>query len=368
MRTVAVHRTIIGIVVLIGLLVACAAPRYQGASTGAVPGAASTPAGAASPGAQQPASSVVVKQGPPAPVRAAFVVMGSAVLPSWIAADRGIYERYNLEVELIYIPGLAKISEALLAKEIDFGVVPAPAALGPGLQGADLVMIASWANKSAFSLYGQPSLTSVADLVGKRVSTTRRGSLGELWAAEVLARHGLQPERDYVVLPLGGQPEQLAGLQNGAVDAATLGIPTNILARKLGFRELLNYKDNALEYASVGLVTSRHFLVEQPEVAERFLKASAEGVAVMMQDTESSLAVLGDRMKQDDRELLEESLAFERSRTARNMLPTVEGLQAAMDSLAVNNPVAEGVDATQYADLTLVHKLNDSGFISSLYR
>lgn len=361
MRTIAGHRKSIGIVVLIGLLLACAAP------SGAVPGGASAQAVLHPRGAQQPTSSVV-EQGPPAPVRAAFVVMGSAVLPCWIAADRGIYERYNLDVELIYIPGLAKISEALLANEIDFGVVPAPAALGPAIQGADLVMVASWANKSAFSLYGQPSITSVADLAGKRVSTTRRGSLGELWAAEVLGRYGLQPERDYAVLPLGGQPEQLAGLQNGAVDAATLSIPTNILARKLGFRELLNYQDNALDYASVGLVTSRHFLAEQPDAAERFLKASAEGVAVMVQDTEASLAVLGDRLKQDDGELLEESLAFERSRTARDMVPTPEGLQAAMDSLAVNNPMAEGVDATQYADLTLVRNLKDSGFITGLYR
>jgi NitT/TauT family transport system substrate-binding protein len=350
MRTVADYRISIALVVLLGLVAACAVPSPRGA-----------PSGTAAAGAEVP-------QGPPAPVRAAFVVMGSPVLPSWIAQDRGINERYNLDVELIYIPGQAKVSEALLAREIDFGIVPAPAALGPGIQGADLVVVASWANKSAFSLYGQPSLTSVADLVGKRVSTTQRGSLGELWAAEVLGRYGLRPVRDYTVLPLGGQPEQLAGLQNGAVDAATLGIPTNLLARKLGFRELLNYKDNALDYASVGLVTSRSFLAEQPEVAERFLKASAEGVAVMMQDTEASLAVLADRLKQDDRELLEESLAFERSRTSREMIPTPEALQAAMDSLAVNNPMAEGADATKYADLTLVRKLNDSGFISSLYR
>jgi NitT/TauT family transport system substrate-binding protein len=342
--------------VLIGLLVACAAPTPRAAPSGAAPA-----------GAAQPAASAEAA-GPPAAVRAAFVVMGSAVLPSWIAADQAIYPRYNLDVELIYIPGLAKISEALLANEIDFGIVPAPAAMGPGIQGGELVMVASWANKSAFSLYAQPSLSSVADLVGKRVSTTRRGSLGELWAAEVLARYGLQPERDYAVLPLGGQPEQLAGLQNGAADAATLGVPTNILARKLGFRELLNYKDNALDYASVGLVTSRRYLAEQPEVAERFLKASAEGVAAMVQDTETSLAVLRERLKNDDPEVLEESLTFERSRTARDMIPTPEGLQAAMDSLAVNNQMAEGADPMKYVDLTLIRKLNDSGFISSLYR
>ncbi len=355
MRTRTRVWTSIGSIVLIGLLAACAAPSPRTAPAGTAPRPASTEASAPT-------------QGPPATVRVAFVVMGSAVLPTWIAADRGIFERYNLAVELIYIPGQVKISEALLANEIDFGVVPASAALGPGIQGADLVVVASWANKSAFSLYAQPHITSVADLVGKRVSTTQRGSLGELWAKEVLARYGLQPERDYTVLPLGGQPEQLAGLQNGAIDAAALGIPTNLLARKLGFRELLSYEDHALDYAGVGLVTSRRYLAEQPDAAERFLKASAEGVAVMLQDTETALAVLRDRLKNDDPEVLEESLAFERSRTSRDMIPTPEGLQAAMDSLIVNNPAAAGADPMKYVDLTLVRKLNDSGFISSLYR
>jgi NitT/TauT family transport system substrate-binding protein len=326
-------------------------------------------AGAATTAANEPrGGGAEAEPSPPTAVRAAFVVIGSAVLPAWIAADRGIFERYGLDVELIYVPGLAKISEALLANEIDFGVVPAPAAMGPGIQGADLVMVASWSSKSAFSLYGQPDLASVADLVGKRVSTTRRGSLGELWAAEVLSSYGLQPERDYAILPLGGQPEQLAGLQNRAVDAAALSIPTNIIARKLGFRELLNYQDHALEYAGVGLVTSRRFLAEQSEVAERLLQATAEAVAVMMQDSETALAVLSERTRQDDRELLEESLSFERERTSRDLMPTPEGLQAALDSLAVNNPAAEGADPNRFVDLSLVRKLNDSGFISSLYR
>jgi ABC-type nitrate/sulfonate/bicarbonate transport system substrate-binding protein len=174
--------------------------------------------------------------------------------------------------------------------------------------------------------------------------------------------------QDYVILPLGGQPEQVAGLQNGAVDAAGLAIPTNILGRKLGFREILDYKEHALEYAGVGPIASKRLLAEKPDVAERFLKALAEGVALMLQDTETALAVLSERTRMDDRELLEESLSVDRYRTSRELLPTPAGLQAAMDSLAVNNPAAEGADPTRFVDLTLIRQLNDSGFIAGLYR
>ena len=152
------------------------------------------------------------------------------------------------------------------------------------------------------------------------------------------------------------------------MDAAALIVPTNILARKLGLRELLNYREYALEFASLGVVTSRHYLAERPDVSERFLKATAEGVALMMQDTETSLAVLSERLKMDDREMLEESLEYNRYSTYRDMMPTPEGLQAAMDSLAVNNPAAVGADPTKYVDFTLIRKLNDNGFIAGLYR
>jgi NitT/TauT family transport system substrate-binding protein len=360
MRVVGHRGSRVVVFAMVGLvLAACAAPgpgasRASGAAPGIQGGASAAATGA-------PAE-------PPARVRAAFVVIAGAVLPGWIAADTGIFEKYGLDVELTYIPGLAKIAEALIANEIDFGMTPAPTAIGAGIEGADLVMIACWSDKSAFSLFAQPSLQSVADLQGKRLAVSRRGSASELWASAVLGPYGLVPERDYAILPMGGMPEQLAGLVNGAVDAAVLGAPTNLLAQKQGYRELLSYKDHALEFTNVGLVTSRRYLSEQPAVSERVLKASAEAVAVLMRDTETALAVLGQRTNVDDREMLEETLAAERARTPIDLIPTPAGLRGALQELVVNNPKAANVNPEDFVDLTLIRRLNDSGFIQSLYR
>jgi NitT/TauT family transport system substrate-binding protein len=348
---------------LVGLmLVACAAPG---------PGAARAPR--ADQGTQagtdtQAAGGPSAPAGPLTKVRAAYVVIGGPVLPTWIAKDTGIYERYGLDVEMMLIAGLAKVAEAMIAGEIDVGISPAPTAIGAGLEGADLVMIACWSDKSSFSLYVQPGLQTVADVHGKRLGVTRRGSASELWASAVLASFGLVPERDYAILPMGGQPEQLAGLMNGAVDGAILGVPTNLLARKGGYRELLSYRDHALEFSNIGAIVSRRYLREQPAVAERFLQATAEGVAVMRRDTETALAVLGQRTEVNDREMLEETLAFELLRTPADMVPTPAGLRGALQELAVNNPKAADANPEDFVDLTLIRRLNDSGFIQNLYR
>src|SRR5256885_993131 len=80
----------------------------------------------------------------PVRVRSAYVSIGGNMLPAWIAEDQGLFRKHGLDVELSYIAGAAKMSEALIAGELDVAVTPASSAMGPGLEGADLVMVASW--------------------------------------------------------------------------------------------------------------------------------------------------------------------------------------------------------------------------------
>lgn len=304
---------------------------------------------------------------PPARVRAAYVTLASNVLPVWIAKDEGLFTKYGLDVELTYIAGAVKIAEALLAGDVEVAVAPPVSAVGPSLEGADLVLVASWANRMAFSLHVSPAVQSVADLRDKRVAVTRRGSDGEIWARSVLRQFGLEPERDYQFLAAGGQVEAVAGLQNGAFDAVTIGPPVTIRARQLGLRELLGYRDYGIEAASVGLVTSRRYVREQGDVLERLLRACAEGIALQFQQPEVALAALARWSDTTDREVQEETLDFQNTRTAREMLPTPAGLRAALEDIATSNPKAANANPDDFVDLTLVRQLNDSGFIRSLY-
>jgi NitT/TauT family transport system substrate-binding protein len=352
-------RRSLGVLALLGgLLAACAAPSGSAGPAGA-------PA-SSGPSAANPSASTA-----PAPltrVRAAYVAIASNMLPAWIDVDEGIYRKYGLDVELSYIAGAAKIAEALIAGELDFGVAPASSAIGPGLEGVDTVMLASWTSKLAFSALVQASIQAPTDLRDKRIGVTRRGSNSEIWSNAVLGKFGLQPDRDYTVLSVGGQAEQLAALQNGALDAAILTPPTNLVARQMGFRELLSYRDYSLDFANVGAVTTRRFLQEKPEVVDRFLRASAEGVAVMLTNPEVARRVLTHYTEADDPAMLDEALAFEHSRTARDMLPTPEGMRGAMEELASNNPKAVTANPDDFLELAPLKRLIDSGFIASLYQ
>lgn len=342
----------LGFLVLLGLaLAACSgAPR------------------AAAPGASGPAGMAAEAAGPArAKVRLAYVTIASNILPVWLAQDAGIYDRYGLDVELLYVAGAAKIAEALLAGDIDVAATIPASAIGPGLEGADTVMVGVWANKMAFSLFVQPSIQRVDQLRDKRLSVTRRGSSSEIWAGAVLKRFGLEPDRDYHFIAAGGQPEQLAALQNGATDGAIIGPPTNVRARALGLHELLSYREYYLEMADVGLATTRRYLRDHPNVIERLLRASAEAIALELREPETALATLAHWTSTTDRELLEETLRFQDSRTDPTLLPTPEGMRMAVEELARSNPKAATANPADYFDLTLVQRLNESGFIQGLY-
>ncbi|HLH23002.1 MAG TPA: ABC transporter substrate-binding protein [Chloroflexota bacterium] len=352
------------LVLLVALIVAaCGAPAATPAPDGTASGRAAGAPGAASAPAPAASTSAPV----PARVRVAYVTIASNILPMWLAQDAGIFEKYGLDVDLLYVAGAAKVSEALLGGDVEVGATVPASAIGPDLEGAELVMVAAWANKMAFSLFVQPAIQSVDQLRDKRLSVTRRGSASEIWAGGILERFGLEPERDYHFVAAGGQPEQLAALQAGGTDGAIIGPPTNVRARQMGLRELLSYQEYFLPMADVGLVTSRAYLREHPDVVERLLRAAAEAVALEFQQPERALAALAKWTETDDRELLEETLRFQDSRTDRTMIPAPEGMRAAVDELARNNPKAATANPADFFDLTLIQRLNDSGFIKSLY-
>jgi NitT/TauT family transport system substrate-binding protein len=340
--------------------VACAAPAAP-APPASAPAAAAAASDSAAPSPAPTAPS-------PVKLRIAYVTMAANTLPMWMAADYGVFARYGLDVELMYIEGAARIAGALVAGEIDFASGPAEVAMGPGVQGADTVMIASWADKMGFALMGQPEIQTLADVRGKRLGVTRRGSNSEIWAGAVLAPQGLEADRDYTVLGVGGLFEQIAALQARSIDVGVVGIPANLKGRELGFHEVIPLEQSVIPFADVGLVSTRRYLAAQPDVVDRLLRASAETVAMIFDQPEQTLATIQRYTEVDDRSQLEETLAFQQLRTTRTMLPTEAGLRRAMDELARNNPAAEGAKPEDFVDLTRTRQLNDSGFIQSLAR
>ena len=156
--------------------------------------------------------------------------------------EESLGRKYGLDLEAIY-GGRTPANLILASGEAQYYVSAGFGAVQTYALGEkDQVIIASLANTTGYSIYSKPQITKPADLRGKIIGGDRPGGLADTLLRYVLkSRLSLDPTRDVKIVPLGEPPNILPALEKGVVDAAILGTPERWMARKMGFRELLDF-------------------------------------------------------------------------------------------------------------------------------
>jgi NitT/TauT family transport system substrate-binding protein len=157
----------------------------------------------------------------------------------------------------------------------------------------------------------------------------------------------LQPERDVTILQLGGNPEMVAGLQTGAVDAAILSPPAVFQARRDGANTLFDLGDTDLQFYQSALVSTRRYLAERPEVMRRVARAYARAW-LQLQDESVALASLQRYSGEPDREVLLETYRAGVSRFPETPVPRLEAIRQGLDLLAEREPQARQFNPEQF--------------------
>ena len=96
-------------------------------------------------------------------IAVAYSSYSSPFLPMFVAKEAGLWEKYGLDVDLIYISTGPTVTQGMVAGEIAFAGVGA-AVIDARLMGSDLVVIADMVPVLLFSLYGDPAIGSVEEL------------------------------------------------------------------------------------------------------------------------------------------------------------------------------------------------------------
>src|SRR4051812_33515189 len=85
--------------------------------------------------------------------------------PLWIAKDLGLFEKYGLDGNLVYIASGVTSVNALLGGSVDIIAASGSSAVGAAASGAPLVIIASLGH-IAYKLVAHQSITSIQGLKG----------------------------------------------------------------------------------------------------------------------------------------------------------------------------------------------------------
>ena len=154
---------------------------------------------------------------------------------------RGFYQKENLSVNLVYMRGGIDI-KALLTDDADFGT-GSTTAVTAFVAGAPLRVIMSMNSFVDQALYAQPKYRNLAQLKGQSIGSLNPGGLVDTLLRKIIAQNGLSPERDFIILNMGGTPERYAALKSGTLAASMLSAPHSLRAEKDGFTRIAVTRD-----------------------------------------------------------------------------------------------------------------------------
>ena len=285
----------------------------------------------------------------------------------WITKEGKLFEKNGLDVEVLYLES-ALVQRALIAGNIVYGEMTGSLMAAPKLQGADLAMVAGFLNQLIYRLIARPEIKAIADLKGKRLGVSRFGAGADRATRFLLAKLGFNPEKDVVLVQVGGAPTRLAALAANSIDATIVEPPDHKKAQEAGMRVLANMEEMGIPFQHTGLVTTRAHLAKSPDVARRVVKSFVEGIQLATMNPEVAKRAFRKHLRlQQDREL-DDAYQILRGFMPKKRYPTLEGFKMVFADLADQIPAAKTADPKDFVDTRFLEELDRSGYIDGLYR
>jgi NitT/TauT family transport system substrate-binding protein len=302
-------------------------------------------------------------------VTVAYSSFSGAYVPIWIAVEEQLGRKHGLEVNAIYA-GRVRPQQLLASGEVPFVIATGTGALTSHILGVkDQVIILTFINKVNSGLFAKPAIKSVEDLRGKTIGTGRPGAFGDTMVRYVLrAKLGLVPDRDVKLLPVGEAALAFPTLERGIVDAASLTMPVNMMARKMGYRELVDYDTAGVVYPYNTVTTLRQTPGKMPELTEKLLKTMTEAIHFFKTNKPKSLALMKKYMRGANDDILEETYQYTKGALEETPTPSLEATKAALEILSHQYPQAKDTDASAIIDTSVMRRIEQSGFIKALYK
>jgi ABC-type nitrate/sulfonate/bicarbonate transport system substrate-binding protein len=199
-----------------------------------------------------------------------------------------------MDVELIQMAGPLPIA-ALASGEIDYltGYTTGIVATG---QGAPLKGIMISLRKPPFYLIAEPNIQRPADLAGKRIGVDRIGSLQHLVARLMLKHKGVDPDKA-IFTQTGSVSNTVTSLGQGAVSAAILSGPHNVIMAQKGFRSIGAADELPTHFPTSGLVVNETKLKSDAPRIKNVIRVMLDATAFCRKEKNWVVNYIKDRWK-----------------------------------------------------------------------
>jgi ABC-type nitrate/sulfonate/bicarbonate transport system substrate-binding protein len=178
----------------------------------------------------------------------------------------------------------------------------------------------------------------------------------------------LDPIRDKIaIMQVGTQPDRVAALASGRVDATPLEPGFGQAAKEKGLMVMADLTKADVPYLNTVLVASRRFVKESPQLTEAFLKGTIDGLAYLSNPANEKVvkSVLARRLKlttpQSIQIMYDATLEIHAKTKAPNV--PLPGVQNMIDALLRTNPRMAKLKASELVDSSFIDRLEKSGYV-----
>ena len=293
------------------------------------------------------------------------------VAPLWIAKEQGIFKKYGLDVDLVFIIA-GRAMQAMLAGQVPVGLVGGTHVTNANTAGGDFTMILGLENRLDYIFVAKPAIKSAEDLKGKKVAIGTPAGSASLATYVALDHLGLVPRRDNIVLLfVGGVPERMGALRSGSVEATSLSPEFGQVVVSENYRVLVDLGKENVQFQSSGLVVPRSLIKTSPQLVENIAKSVVEGTAFIHKPANKEIVVrsLARNLRLDRGDRVERAYQQLVAAMPRRPCPSIEGVAAMLKLMAQHglNAKAAQIKPEEIADMSYCKKFEDSGFFKSLY-
>lgn len=307
-----------------------------------------------------------------APAADKFVTIHSSRVMSqsmpWMALEAGLFKKYNIDHELVFIASSGIVTAALLGGDADMTVTGGIGNVIAYVRGStDVAFIGGVKNTMTQTLVAGGNIKKPEDLKGKRIGVSRIGGNSHYFTIQALRRYNMEPNRDFSFLQTGGDPETLAALLTGGIEVANLTPPTDSQAIAKGYHYVVYGPDLKIPYAATAFVTKRSLLAKRGQVVGQYMRAMAETARIMHTDKEFVYKVLGKYLRITDRSVLDSAYNAEIKVLEPRLVIKNEALQAILDEVAQTDPRAKKVKPQELIDSRYLDEMDKSGFFDQVW-
>lgn len=235
----------------------------------------------------------------------AFPSEGFLYVPIYVAQKQGYFAEEGLDVQVVvFQKGGSAALTAVLGRDADAYVgLPAVAVRartkGQNVQafaavqtqfGSTVVIDGASAAKAGVS-----TGSSVADraraLKGLRIGVTGPGSTTDMLVRYLARDAGLNPDRDFTIMPIGGAPNMLAAFSQGSINGFSLSPPTITTAAQQGGFVLMDLAKGEYKpldgFLFTAMIAREDWLASNRASAEKMVRAlwRAEQLIATQPDT-----------------------------------------------------------------------------------